>query len=373
MAEKINVEALINAFKFDGEIEKVTELHVGLINNTYRFDFRTAEGEAKPYLVQEINTYVFKDYDGLMNNVMGVTQHMQKKVSENGGDVSRECLCVQPTKEGKPYYLDSEGRCWRCYNFICGAHSYQTVETPDIFRRAASAFGTFQRLLADYPIDGLVETIPNFHNTVSRIADFKKAVADNLSGRADEVREEIDFILQREKDCSRLVDMLNEGKLPLRVTHNDTKLNNVMFDDETDESICVVDLDTVMPGLSLYDFGDSIRFGANTSDEDEKDISKVSVNLENFRAFTEGFLSTAGKVLTDEEINQLAFSSKLMTLECGMRFLGDYINGDIYFKTAYPEHNLVRARTQITLVADMEKHMDEMEAIVDSCRKNLGI
>ena len=368
-----NIKELLGAFKFSGEFEKSTQLHDGHINNTYKFDFRESDGMLNRYLVQEVNTYVFKDYDGLMKNVMGVTEFMQKKVAENGGDTKRECLTVIPTTDGKPYYLDSEGRCWRCYNFIYDTHSCQAVDCAKTFYNAARAFGKFQNMLADYPIDSLSETIPNFHTTVSRFANFKKAVADDLSGRANQVKEEIDFVLAREKDCSVLLDLVAEGKLPLRVTHNDTKLNNVMFDNETNEGICVVDLDTVMPGLSLYDFGDSIRFGANTAAEDEKDVSKVSLSLEYFKAYALGYLSTAGESLTAEEINQLAFSSKLMTLECGMRFLGDFINGDVYFKTEYPEHNLVRSRTQFALVADMEKKMAQMQEAVADCCRELGI
>ena len=368
-----NIKELLGAFSFAGEFENSTQLHDGHINNTYKFDFREADGTLNRYLVQEINTYVFKDYDGLMKNVMGVTAFLKNKVAENGGDTKRECLTVIPTADGKPYYLDGEGRCWRCYNFIYDTHSCQSVDCAETFCKAAKAFGKFQNMLADYPIDSLTETIPNFHNTVSRFADFKKAVADNLSGRAELCKEEIDFVLAREKDCSVLLDLVAEGKLPLRVTHNDTKLNNVMFDNETGEGICVVDLDTVMPGLSLYDFGDSIRFGANTAAEDEKDVSKVSLSLEYFKAYAFGYLSAAGESLTKEEINQLAFSSKLMTLECGMRFLGDYINGDVYFKTAYPEHNLVRSRTQFALVADIEKKMAQMQEAVAECCKELGI
>ncbi len=368
-----NISELLGAFKFDGEFENSTQLHDGHINNTYKFDFRQADGTLNRYLVQEVNTYVFKDYEGLMKNVMGVTAHMRKKVIENGGDVSRECLCIYPTKDDKSYYIDSEGRCWRCYNFIYNAHSCPFADSEKTSYNAARAFGKFQQLLADYPIDSLVETIPNFHNTVSRFADFKKAVADNLSGRASLVPDEIAFALAREKDCSVLLDLLNEGKLPLRVTHNDTKLNNVMFDNETNEGICVVDLDTVMPGLSLYDFGDSIRFCANTASEDEKDVSKVSLSLEQFKAYALGYLSTAGESLTKEEIDNLAFSSKLMALECGMRFLGDFLNGDVYFKTEYPEHNLVRCRTQFALVADIEKKLTKMQEAVADCCRELGI
>ncbi len=367
------VTELLNAFEFHGGFENSSQLYDGHINNTYVFDFREENGKLNKYLVQELNTYVFRQPEALMENVMGVTNYMRDYVKKNGGNIDRECLHVIPAKNGKPYYIDGKNRFWRCYNFIYGAHSCQSVENAEVFFNAAKAFGKFQCILADYPIDSLSETIPNFHNTVSRFADFKKAVADNLSGRASQAEEEIKFVLDRERDCSVLLDMLDAGELPLRVTHNDTKLNNVMFDDETNEGICVVDLDTVMPGLSLYDFGDSIRFGANTAAEDEKDISKVSLSLENFKAYTLGYLTTAGESLTKNEIEQLAFSSKLMTLECGMRFLGDFINGDTYFKTEYPEHNLVRCRTQFALVADIEKKMEEMQKIVCDCCRELGI
>ena len=232
-------------------------------------------------------------------------------------------------------------------------------------------YGTVVLGVTDMPDEKIVHPL----KPIIRKATEKdeKAVAENLSGRASQVEEEIKFVLDRESDCSLLLDMLEAGELPLRVTHNDTKLNNVMFDNETNEAICVVDLDTVMPGLSLYDFGDSIRFGANTASEDEKDVTKVTLSLENFRAYTLGYLTTAGESLTKNEIDQLVFSSKLMTLECGMRFLGDFINGDVYFKTEYPEHNLVRCRTQLAIVADIEKKMDEMKKIVCECCKELGI
>lgn len=368
----VNIGELSTVFKFKGEYVGSTQLHDGHINNTYILEFNDSGKEFK-YLVQQINTNVFKNPDALMENIVGVTNFLQKAVRDNGGCTEREALYVYFTKDNKSYYCDASGRYWRCYNYVTRTHSCQAVEDTKIFYNAAKAFGKFQCMLADYPIDTLNDTIPNFHNTVSRIADFKQAVGSNLSGRADTARAEIDFVLAREKDCSVLVDLLNDGLLPLRVTHNDTKLNNVMFDDETGEGVCVVDLDTVMPGLSLYDFGDSIRFGANTAAEDEKDISKVSLSLEYFEAYTRGYLESAGKSLTENEIKYLPFSAKLMTLECGMRFLGDYINGDTYFKTAYPEHNLVRARTQLTLVADIERKLGEMEKIVDVCRVQLKL
>lgn len=370
MADTIN--ELLSAFEFKGKLIDTKKLDIGHINSTYVFEFDD-NGKSNKYLVQELNTAVFKEPVGLMKNMVGVTSYLRDKIIENGGDPERECINVYPAKSGETYYIDSENRFWRCLNYVYGAHSVEAADSPETFGKAAKAFGNFQNMLAEYPSDTLIETIPNFHNTKSRFADFKKAVNDNLSNRADTCKDEIEFFLARENDCSVLVDMIDEGNLPIRVTHNDTKLNNVLFDDVTGEGICVVDLDTVMPGLSLYDFGDSIRFGASTAAEDEKDLDKVHFSPEYFRAYTEGFLSSAGKSLTNEEISNLAFSSKLMTLECGMRFLGDYINGDIYFKTAYPEHNLVRARTQIKLVAEMEVAMDEMNAIVNEACVKYGI
>lgn len=374
MAENTSfIPELLNAFKFKGTFKAVTQIHDGHINNTFILEFEEENGHINRYLVQEINTYVFKNPDALMKNVVGVTNYLHNQIIKNGGDPEREGLYVFFTKDNKPYYVTSDNKYWRCYNYIYDAHSCQSVESAEVFCNAAKAFGKFQCMLADYPSEKLAETIPNFHNTVSRFADFKKAVADNLSGRANQVEKEIEFVLAREKDCSVLVDLLNAGELPLRVTHNDTKLNNVMFDNKTGEGICVVDLDTVMPGLSLYDFGDSIRFGANTAAEDEKDLSLVNLSLENFRAYTLGYLSTAGESLTAKEIEYLPFSAKLMTLECGMRFLGDFINGDVYFKTAYADHNLVRCRTQFKLVEEIEKNMERMNEIVAECCNELGL
>ena len=357
------LQQIIDEFGFEGEYIGYRVSNDGHINNTFVLDFKNADGSSTSYLVQLINTNVFKNPDELMENIVGVTGYLRNIVIERGGDPERECLRVFFTKGGKPYFRTENGEYWRCYNFITGAHACQSIDDPKTFFNAAKAFGTFQCLLADYPSSTLHETIPNFHNTRSRFADFKKAVSDDLKGRAAGVQEEIDFVLSREGDTGILVDMLSNGELPLRVTHNDTKLNNVMFDNETDEGICVIDLDTVMPGLSLYDFGDSIRFGASTAAEDEKDLSKVNFDIELYKVYTEGYLSAAGKSLTDAEIEYLPFSSKLMTLECGMRFLGDYLNGDTYFRIDYPEHNLVRARTQFKLVEDMEKQMDEMKKV----------
>lgn len=357
------LEEIIKNFNIDGEYIGYYLSNDGHINNTFVLEFDDGLGKIKSYLLQLINTNVFKNPDELMENIVGVTEHLRKIVVDNGGDPERECLNVYFTSDGKPYYRDADGNCWRCYNFITGAHSCQSIDDPETFANAARAFGKFQCLLADYPSETLHETIPNFHNTLSRFADFEKAVSDNIAGRADSVRDEIDFVLARRDDAGVLVKLLEKGKLPLRVTHNDTKLNNVMFDNETDEGICVIDLDTVMPGLSLYDFGDSIRFGANTAAEDEKDLSKVSLSLPLYREYTAGYLSTAGQSLTPTEVEYLPFSAKLMTFECGMRFLTDYLNGDTYFRIAYDDHNLDRCRTQFRLVEDMERKMENMKAI----------
>ena len=357
------LEEIIKNFNIDGEYIGYYLSNDGHINNTFVLEFDDGLGNIKSYLLQLINTNVFKNPDELMENIVGVTEYLRKIVVDNGGDPERECLNVYFTSDGKPYYRDADGNCWRCYNFITGAHSCQSIDDPETFANAARAFGKFQCLLADYPSETLHETIPNFHNTLSRFADFEKAVSDNIAGRADSVRDEIDFVLARRDDAGVLVKLLEKGKLPLRVTHNDTKLNNVMFDNETDEGICVIDLDTVMPGLSLYDFGDSIRFGANTAAEDEKDLSKVSLSLPLYREYTAGYLSTAGQSLTPTEVEYLPFSAKLMTFECGMRFLTDYLNGDTYFRIAYNDHNLDRCRTQFRLVEDMERKMEDMKAI----------
>ncbi|MGN0568722.1 MAG: phosphotransferase enzyme family protein [Acutalibacteraceae bacterium] len=357
------LEEIIKNFNIDGEYIGYYLSNDGHINNTFVLEFDDGLGKIKSYLLQLINTNVFKNPDELMENIVGVTEYLRKIVVDNGGDPERECLNVYFTSDGKPYYRDADGNCWRCYNFITGAHSCQSIDDPETFANAARAFGKFQCLLADYPSETLHETIPNFHNTLSRFADFEKAVSDNIAGRADSVRDEIDFVLARRDDAGVLVKLLEKGKLPLRVTHNDTKLNNVMFDNETDEGICVIDLDTVMPGLSLYDFGDSIRFGANTAAEDEKDLSKVSLSLPLYREYTAGYLSTAGQSLTPTEVEYLPFSAKLMTFECGMRFLTDYLNGDTYFRIAYDDHNLDRCHTQFRLVEDMERKMEDMKAI----------
>ena len=272
-------------------------------------------------------------------------------------------------RNGQDYYTDSQGGAWRLYPFVEGTICHQAADTPELFAASGRAFGRFQRLLADYPADTLYETIPHFHDTEDRLAKFKAAVAEDKLGRARDCQPEIDFVLAREADCSVALNAMREGKLPLRVTHNDTKLNNVLMDDKTGEGMCIIDLDTVMPGLVLYDFGDSIRFGANHCAEDETDLSKVSLDVDLFAVYTKAFLEGTGGSLTNEEIAMLPWGAKLMTLECGIRFLTDYLVGDEYFHISREKHNLDRCRTQFKLVADMEARWAELEAIVAQYRK----
>ncbi len=365
------LEEILANYTFKGDYVGYGVLNNGHINNTYKLNFSLASNE-KSYILQQINTAVFKNPDVLMENYVGVTNFVRGKVVENGGDPKRESVKVYYTNGGNPYYVDSTGKYWRVINYITDTVSYNFPDNAEICRKAGRSFGKFQQLLAGYPIDGLKETIPNFHHTVSRYADFIAALEADKMGRAAEVQKEIEFVKAREKDCAVLLDLLAKGELPLCVTHNDTKLNNILFDRESGEGICIIDLDTVMPGLSLYDFGDSLRFAGNTADEDEKDLSKVSFNVDIYRSYTEGYLSSAADSLNAAEIHYLPFSCKLMTLECGIRFLTDYLNGDVYFRISRPEHNLDRCRTQFALVEDIEKKYDELMAITGSIAENYG-
>lgn len=356
---EFNLKNIAEAFKIDGEFVSAAPYGEGHINSTFLL-----ETTSDKYILQKINNNVFPHPEEVMDNVVMVTEFLKDKIEKAGGDAKRETLTVIPTKDGESYLKTENGDFYRVYVFIDNAISYQVVENPADFYNAACAFGKFQNMLADFDASKLHETIKNFHNTKTRYDDFEKAVADNKSGKADSVREEIEFAMARKCDASVIVDGITEGRIPLRVTHNDTKLNNVMVDEKTGKGICVIDLDTVMSGSLLYDFGDSIRFGTNPAAEDEKDLSKVCCDLNLFEQYVKGFLSQLGDSITKEEIELLPMSAKIMTLECGIRFLGDHLNGDVYFKIHRENHNLDRARTQFKMVADMEEKMDEMKAIV---------
>ena len=352
------------AFATDGEAISCQRYGSGHINDTFRLIC-----EKHPYILQRMNTDIFQDPVSLMRNIEGVTTFLRQEVMKNNGDPDRETLNLIRTREGAPYYVDSRGNYWRMYLFIEGATCYNLVEKPEDFYQSGKAFGHFQRLLAHYPARELAETIPGFHDTPGRFRAFSKAVEEDICGRASEVQNEIQFVMDREQDMGLAMDMLAKGELPLRVTHNDTKLNNIMIDDKTGQAICIIDLDTVMPGLSIFDFGDSIRFGANTAEEDETDLTKVSLSVPLFEIYTRGFLEGCAGSLTEAEVKMLPQGARLMTLECGIRFLTDYLSGDTYFKTAREKHNLDRCRTQFGLVEDMEKKWGEMERIVEAVCK----
>ena len=331
----------------------------GHINDTY-----LAENSPNKYILQKINHSIFKDPIGLMDNISAVTNYLRGVIEKEGGDPDRETLTVIKTKSGENLYRTEKGDYYRMYIFVDNTNVYQKVEKPEQFYYAAKAFGKFQQRLSGFDASVLSETIPDFHNTRVRFEQLKAAVNENKKGRLDKVRKEVDFAFAREKDIGIITDALHKKEIPLRVTHNDTKLNNVLFDKDSGEAVCVIDLDTVMPGSLLYDYGDSIRFGASSGAEDETDLSKIYCDLNLFDAFSKGFLEELSGSITNKEIDLLPFSAKLMTYECGIRFLADYLNGDTYFKIHRPDHNLDRCRTQFKLVADMEQKTDEMKAIV---------
>lgn len=351
-------------FQFEGELIEIKRWGNGHINDTFLLVYQIGKMGRLKVILQMMNKNVFPKPVELMENVMGVTSFLYKKIEAAGGDPMRETLNVIPAKDEKPYYQDADGEYWRAYIYISDASSFDVPETLDDFYESAYSFGKFQSMLSDYPAETLHETIEKFHDTRNRFANFKKALDADIMGRAAEVQDEIQFVLDREADASVFVDMIEKKEVPLRVTHNDTKLNNIMLDNVTRKGICVVDLDTVMPGLAMYDFGDSIRSGASTGAEDEKDLSKISCDMELFEVYTKGFIAGCGGRLTEKEIELLPMGAKLMTYECGMRFLTDYLEGDVYYKIHRPEHNLDRARTQFKLVADMEAKWDIMQAIV---------
>ena len=344
---------ILRGFRLDAEPVSCEPYGCGHINTTYLAV--TASG--RRYILQKINHHTFRDVAGLMENITSVTEFLRTKT-----DDPRSVLTLVKTADGASYLHAQEGY-WRVYDFVEDTICLQQPETDEDFYQSAVGFGTFQQLLAEFPAEKLHETIPNFHNTPDRYRAFLETLERDPMRRAAQVQPEIEFALARQSEMAALQTALKAGELPLRVTHNDTKLNNVLFDRRTRKALCVLDLDTVMPGSSLYDYGDSIRFGAATAAEDEKDLAKMGINLHLFQVYTAGYLA-ACKSLTPKELELLPLGAKIITLELAVRFLTDYLDGDRYFRVAYPEHNLVRARAQMKLVADMEAHWDEMQAIV---------
>ena len=349
------MEKVFEHFLFEGNPVECKPFGSGHINRTYRVKC----DNGKKYTLQRINTYAFKHPEQLIANIDAVTRFIREKT--NG---QQETIRLLPTKEGKMYYIDEADNFWRAYDYIAKGLCLDAPRNTEDFYQAAKGFGGFQNTLPDFPADTLYETIPHFHDTVDRYRQLRESVEEDAVGRVHDVQKELKFLFDHEQEFCTLCRLLSEGKLPLRVTHNDTKLNNVILDEETGQPRCVIDLDTVMPGLSACDFGDAIRFGASTAAEDEKDLSKVSLDLDMYRAYLRGYLEACGKTLTEKEIEVLPLSVKVLTGELATRFLKDHIDGDKYFSIGREGHNLDRARTQIALVKDIEHKWDAMQRIL---------
>ena len=354
---------VLSAWDFPETLVGAVRYGQGHINDTFCVLCQAQEGDCVRFILQGLSGAAFPHPEELMENFAGITSFLRERIIAQGGDPLRETLSLVRTRDGKDFYTDSNGKVWRLTPFIENTDCFQRA-TPELFEASARAFGRFQRMLAGYPAEKLHEAIPNFHNTEDRLAKFEAVLKADKLGRAAQVLEEIQFVLDRRGDCSVAMEALRGGVLPLRVTHNDTKLNNILIDRDTGEGVCVIDLDTTMPGLSINDFGDSIRFGANHSAEDEKDLGKVNFDIELYEAYTRGFLQGAAGSLTEAELEYLPWGARLMTLECGIRFLTDYLDGDHYFRIHYPEQNLDRCRTQFKLVRDMEQQFEAMAAVV---------
>jgi hypothetical protein len=358
------IKHILPHFAFKGKYVDGVELTSGNINNTYRLMY-DVNGRDEFYTLQHINKYVFKRPGDVMGNIERVTEHLLRAYESQGIDPARHVLTLIPVREGGNLHQDMEGNYWRAYRYITKTTAYDAPKTDQHLFETGRGFGEFQRLLCDFPVAMLSETIPDFHNTPRRFFAFVASVAADKADRVGKVDDEIEFMFEHRRLMNMIVKKLQSGEIPLRVTHNDTKINNVLIDDDTDKAVCVIDLDTVMPGSSLYDFGDAIRFCASTAAEDEEDTSRISLDMDRFRLFTEGFLSEVNGFLTEEEVRNLPLGVLVITCELAMRFLTDYIDGDLYFKVRSPEHNLIRARAQIALLKDMEKKRCEMQRIVD--------
>lgn len=330
----------------------------GHINNTFLVTCEDGNKQEHKYILQKVNRNVFRHPDQVVANIEKVTEHLKTKVE----NPKRNTLVLVPAKDGKNYCITKDSEYWRVYHFIDQALCLEAPRNSDDFYESAIAFGQFQQYLSDFDANQIFEVIRDFHNTPKRYEAFLEAVKKDPLGRAKNVKKEIQFVKDREAFTHVLVDSYQSGKLPLRVTHNDTKINNVMLTLDG-KALCVIDLDTVMPGFSVTDFGDAIRFGANTAAEDEKDLSKVNLDLELYEIFAKGYIKGCNNALTKTELDFFPEGAKMMTFECGMRFLTDYLLGDTYFKTAYPEHNLVRTRTQFKLVECMEEHWQTLKNI----------
>ena len=368
LEQGICLDEALTAFDFGGKVAGALRYGQGHIHDTFAVYTQQPDDSARRFILQRLNTHVFKDPDKLMENILGITEYLRKIIKKEGGDPTRETLTLLRDRENRISHTTSDGSVWRVYDFIENTICYQRA-TPDLFASSARAFGHFVAQLSDYPAHTLHEVIPHFHDTRIRYKNFEKALKADALDRAKECAPEIEFVLAHKEDCAVLMDMLDKGDLPLRVTHNDTKLNNVLINPVTNEGVCVIDLDTVMPGLVMHDYGDSLRFGANTADEDEKNLDIVHFDMSMFEKYTDGFLQTARIVLTKNELEMLPWGARLMPLECGIRFLTDYLEGDIYFHTHRPGQNLDRCRTQFKMVEEIEQKWDEIDRIVKNAVK----
>ena len=358
MNKEVNLYHIMAQFEIE---TKISPYGTGHINGTYCVD-------VPKLLLQRINTNVFKNPEALMKNIENVTEFLKRKIQEEGGDPARETLTVIKTKDGKNYYINDDESAYRMYCFVENTKVIEDEKTNHDLYQAGKGYGHFQKMLRDFPVEILHDTIPDFHHTPKRVQALKDAVKENRVNRAESIKEEIRFVLEHEYLANIVVDGIAKGEIPVRVTHNDTKINNILFDRLSGEAICVIDLDTVMPGSVLYDFGDALRMGASTGAEDEVDLSKVQFDTEAFRHFAKGYLEEMQDELTSKEFELLPESAALLTYECGVRFLTDYLNGDTYFKVKRENHNLDRARNQFKLVADIVQKMDELKKIISELR-----
>jgi hypothetical protein len=357
-----NLEEIFGYFEKDGTFLKGEPYGSGHIHDTFRIE--TLEKEKDDYILQRLNNKIFRNIPELQNNIERVTIHLRNKLkSIPGSDIKRECLRLIPSVNGKSWILDKEGNYWRMYIFISNHRSYNVVDSPGKAYEGGKAIGRFQSMLTDMPGDPLFETIPSFHDIEKRLQTFNLKVTENPVGRVQTVGKEIDEVLHRAEEMKCILNLGKEGKIPLRITHNDTKFNNILLD-ENDKALCIIDLDTVMPGYVHYDFGDAIRTAANTAPEDETDLSRVNMDINLFKAYAEGFLSETGEKLNDTEKEYLAFAPRLITYTIALRFLTDFIDGDNYFKIHHEHHNLQRTRAQLRLVMSMEDQYDEMRRII---------
>lgn len=364
-----NIRRICAQFDVKGEYLSFEVMTNGHINNTFRV-YYLRDGEVKDYILQKVNRYVFAEPEKVMENILNVTEYIRAKIKATGISAKRNVLHYQLASDGKPYFIDSDGEFWRCCRFIDDSVTFNMTDNLKVIEESGRAFGEFQYYLSDYPVKSLHIAIPHFHNTVNRYALFREAVRNDLAGRKASVEKEIGEYFALEDVATRMYKMQRAGELPLKVTHNDTKCNNVLFDKDDFSHLSVIDLDTVMPGLVGFDFGDAIRFTANAADEDEADLSLVRLDMEKYKAFSRGFVSVVGSTLSENERRTLALGAVTMTAECGMRFLTDYLDGDRYFKVGYPEHNLVRSRCQLKLAQDMISRLDEMNAVIEEIAKD---